>query len=87
MSNHALMMDEDFREDCRSAGRRDEPETAKCVGCEERFNIDELAEVDGKCCCFKCYETTCDDCGREATVDEDHLCYICARPELHGARS
>lgn len=85
MSNHALLLDEDFREDCRSAERRDEVETVRCV-CGARVNKDDAVRVNGKWHCFSCYMTTCDECGRETTVDDDHLCYTCARPELHAVR-
>lgn len=85
MSNHALLLDEDFREDCRSAERRDEPELVRCV-CGVVLNKDDAVRINGKWHCFACYMTTCDECGREAIIDKDHLCYICARPELHAVR-
>ena len=45
MSNHALMMDEDFREDCRSAERRDEVETVRCV-CGAVINKDDAVRAE-----------------------------------------
>jgi hypothetical protein len=87
MSNPALLADEDFLADCLAASRPYVPETARCAGCREEFLADETIEVNGVRYCFGCYETTCDECGRETTVDDDHLCYVCARPELHGGRA
>ena len=45
MSNHALLLDEDFREDCRSAERRDEVETVRCV-CGAVVNKDDATRAE-----------------------------------------
>lgn len=57
MSNHALLLDEDFREDCRSEAHAHEPEVVKCV-CGAVVNKDDAtrAEDDESWLCQDCAE-------------------------------